>query len=562
MVGYGNLVRNYNRWNIYMKAYPGKEKQALKELIEELERIHRYAINDKEVAEQVNIYLTSLQKTEEYKDKLPNKVYVQIYQNNFLEGKPITSIEEDIAHTKEILANLSAKDLQDWIASWKDDFKNWVFIMQGNDPAYEFPTKEEIIDILKEAKNVEPTGQEREIEAVPLLDYEVQGGEIVKTKKIKTFDAEEWTLSNGCKVYYKFSDQDGIKVSLLGESPGGISLLPAEDLPSASALSTLMMYSGLYKHNTEMMQAILKGHQINPNITLGDTYEGMSGVCNNDETEMMFQIMYLFFEHPLFNKDDFDKYVYLNKLESENIVPTINDTISEQIQKLRVKDSPRLWKQDGKFFDAMSYDKMVAIYHDRFQDASDFTFYLVGNIQREEARKLVAKYLGAIPSSYRKEKAIEYDLLKKGSITKTIEANIPDNKYITNIEFSNTLKLTPLENLAIDVLRTVLANRYQETIRETEGGAYGVEVAASHTSYPRSTQSIAISFQSNTEKGDRMREIVHEQIKKLIAEGVSEEEVEDMVLIMKKGRANMLANRGNAHWQEALRYYAQTGKKP
>lgn len=64
-----------------------------------------------------------------------------------------------------------------------------------------------------------------------------------------------------------------------------------------------------------------------------------------------------------------------------------------------IKDSPRLWKQDAKFYDAMNYDKMVSIYHDRFQDASDFTFYLVGNIQREEAQKLVAKYLGAIPSN-------------------------------------------------------------------------------------------------------------------------------------------------------------------
>lgn len=32
------------------------------------------------------------------------------------------------------------------------------------------------------------------------------------------------------------------------------------------------------------------------------------------------------------------------------------------------------------------------------------------------------------------------------------------------------------------------------------------------------------------------------------------------VLMMKKGRASMLANRGNAHWMSALRYYAETGK--
>ena len=560
MVGYGGLVRNYDRWNIYVKAYPHKERQALKELMEEIERIHRYAINDKEIATQAKDYLPGLDDTEKNIDKLPNDVYVQIYQNNFLEGKPITSIEEDIAYSRVLLAELTAKDFHDWIASWNSDFKNWVFLMQGNDPNYDFPTKEEIIDILKDAQKVESTGVEEEIKAVPLLDYEVKGGEIVKTKKIKLLDAEEWTLSNGCKVYYKFSDQNGVKVSLMGESPGGKSLLPAEDLPSADALATLSMYSGLYKHNMQMMQEILKGHQVRPDITLGSTFEGVGGYCDNNETEMLFQIVYLFFEHPRFNRDDFDKYVYVNKLQAENTPPTVNDTITRRLTELRVEPSPRLWKIDGKYYDAMNYDKMVSIFHDRFQDASDFRFYLTGNIQREEAQQLVAKYLGAIPSTYRKEKAVYYDFRKKGPLTETIKANIPDNKYMINIEYSNTLKLKPEEELAIDVIREVLSNRYREIIREDEGGAYGVNVGAAYNQRPEPTQALTVNFQTNTEKGDRMRAIVHEQIDKLVAEGVSEEDVEDMVLMMKKGRASMLENRGNAHWQEALRYYAETGE--
>ena len=560
MVGFGGLVRNYDRWNIYIQAYPHKERQALKELMEEIERIHQYAINDKEVKEQVNAYLSGLDETEKNKDKFPNEVYVQMYQNNFLEGKPLTSIEEDIALSREILSGLTTKDVQDWIASWNSDSKNWVFIMQGNDPDYDFPTQEEILNIMQEARHKKLSSHAEEVKAVPLIDFEIKSGSIVKTKKIKMLDAEEWTLSNGCKVYYKFSDQDGMKVSLLGESAGGQSLLPVEDLPSATALSTLIMYSGLYKHNTEMMQAILKGHHIMPNITLGETFEGVSGVCDNNETEMLFQIIYLFFEHPRFDRNDFDKYVYMNKLQVENTPRTVNDTISEQMQQLRMKESPRLWKADSKFYDAMNYDKMVAIYKDRFQDASDFTFYLTGNIQREEAQALVAKYLGAIPSTYRKEKAVHYDLQKKGSITETIVANIPDNKYMTNIEYRNSLKLKPVENLAIDVIRFALSNRYHEIIREDEGGAYGVNVGAAYENAPKPAQMISVNFQSNTEKGDQMRAIVHEQIDKLIAEGVSEDDVNDMILMMKKGRAGVLENRGNAHWQEALRYYVQTGK--
>ena len=172
----------------------------------------------------------------------------------------------------------------------------------------------------------------------------------------------------------------------------------------------------------------------------------------------------------------------------------------------------------------------------------------------------MAKYLGAIPSTYRKEKAVHYDLQKKGSITETIVANIPDNKYMTNIEYRNSLKLKPVENLAIDVIRFALSNRYHEIIREDEGGAYGVNVGAAYENAPKPAQMISVNFQSNTEKGDQMRAIVHEQIDKLIAEGVSEDDVNDMILMMKKGRAGVLENRGNTHWQEALRYYVQTGK--
>lgn len=112
MVGFGGLVRNYDRWNIYIQAYPHKERQALKELMEEIERIHQYAINDKEVKEQVNAYLSGLDETEKNKDKFPNEVYVQMYQNNFLEGKPLTSIEEDIALSREILSGFTTKDVR------------------------------------------------------------------------------------------------------------------------------------------------------------------------------------------------------------------------------------------------------------------------------------------------------------------------------------------------------------------------------------------------------------------------------------------------------------------
>lgn len=560
MADYGNLVRNYDSRTIHMEAFPGREREGLKQLLEQMQRIHRFALDEKALKDQIEAYLPGLAETEQYKDELDNDVYVQIYRNNFLLGKPITSIDEDIALSREILAELTPKDLQDWVAAWDGSDKNWVFMMQSNDPAYDFPTQEEITAIMHEARNADLQPLDFSVKKVPLMDFEVKGGEIVKEKKIKALDGEEWTLSNGCRVYYKFSDTEGARVSLLGESPGGTSLLPAEDLPSAQALSDLIMASGLYKHDMRTMEEILKGHLMNINVSLGNEFEGLSGVCDNVDAEMMFQLLYLFLEKPRLTREDFDKYIYLKKMELATTPRTVNDTINEAIRKLRMKDSPRLWKVDEKFYDAMSYDKMVAIYHDRFRDASDFRFYLAGNISREEAQKLVARYLGALPSVSRKEKAVKYDLVKKGSMTETIEANLSDDKYMVNIEFQNRLKLKPGENLCLDMIQMVLNERYRELIREEEGGAYGVNVKASYSEGPDYAQFLGVNFQTSVEKGDRMRAIVHEQIQKLINEGVDDMDVEDMVMMMKKGRAAFLKNRGNAHWMEALRTYADTGK--
>lgn len=560
MANHGQLVRNYNRWQVYVEAYPGKERQALKELLEAIERINRYALNEKELKKQIDAYLPGLEETEKEKDRLSNNTYVQLYQNNFLEGTPVLSVEEDIAYSREILSGLTVKDLQEWVASWYTQDKNWVYIMQGADASYDFPTRDEITRIRQDARQAELTALDFDVQAVPLMDFEVKGGEIVKEKRIKSLDAEVWTLSNGAKVYYKFTKADGVKVSLMGESKGGMSLLPAEDLPSASALSSLMMRSGLYKHDVRMMQEILKGHHIHPDISLNERSEGVSAYCDSVETEMMFQIIYLLFEKPRFNRDDFDKFIYLSKLQEQNKVRTVNDTIGERMKALRMKDSPRLWEMNEAYYDAMDYDKMVAIYNDRFRDASDFTFYLTGDIPREEAQALVKHYLGAIPSMNRKEQPMKHDLQKEGAITETIEANIPDEKYYVNIEFTNKLKLKPGENLALDVVQIVLNNRYRDIIREDEGGSYGVNVSASYTNGTEPGQYLGVNFETNTTKGDRMRAIVHEQIRELADKGVSDEDVEDAVLMMKKGRASMLANRGNAHWMSALRYYAETGK--
>ena len=110
----------------------------------------------------------------------------------------------------------------------------------------------------------------------------------------------------------------------------------------------------------------------------------------------------------------------------------------------------------------------------------------------------------------------------------------------------------------MEILRRILRERFTQTLREDEGGTYGVNVAASAGD---DQQWLAVNFDSSLEKGDRMRELMFQLIDRVCREGVDAEEVEDQVMMMKKERRETSAEKGVNYWMHALMHYAHTGKQ-
>lgn len=562
-VNYGTLARHYNTYNLMVKPFPGKDRKALRELLEQLEVIRRYGFTPEELKEQVDNYRRQLDETEQVKDKLANSVYVTIYQNHFLKGKPLTSVDEDIALSREILDSLTVRDVEDWAGSWNTSKKNLLFLLDGNSEDYPYLTREDILGLMDSVAKQELSRWSTEYKVDPLLDFDIKGGSIVKTRMVKALGAEEWVLANGCRVYFKQTETDRGRVSILGESYGGKSLLKAEELPSAEALNSLLLRSGIYKHNHRMMKEIMKPYQVSVNMRLGETVESVSGSALSEEAEMMFQLIWLMFEKSRFDRDDFDQFIALSKMSLKSDEPGPMEKVNTDVQKIRMVESPRLWNsREEKFYDAMNYDRMVRLFKERFGDASGFTFYMAGDISRDQARELVEHYLGALSSLYRKETYQIHSLRREGSQKADIEADIPDDKYIVNIEFNNRLKMNAEDDLCLDILQQILQSRYNAEIREEQGGSYGVSVEAAASVFPEQKQFIGISFESSLEKGPLMRELVHKQTEMIREMGVDEEELEDVVMMMKKSRQNMLKNKGISYWMDRMRSYEDYGKDP
>lgn len=560
-VGYSTFVRGYEAYNINVKPYTGDDSVALAQIMEQLEIIRRYGFSEKEFQSQIDRHLLNLKETELVKNKLSNEVYVTMYQNNFLKGNKVTSIEDDINISREILKKLTLKDLQTWLDGWQNSTKNFVFLIDGSDPNYNYLSSEQISGIMRDVRRSDVKQKDYSIVAEPLMDFSPDGGRIVSRKAIKSMDAQLWTLQNGAKVYYKYVNSDTGKFGLLGESSGGKSLLTPEELPSAEAIGSLAMRSGLYKHNSRMIQEILQKSSVSANLKLGETTESVSGQANTEEAEMLFQMIYLMFEKPRFDRGDFDKFVKLSKMELQSTPATAMDDVNERVQNIRMKPSPRLWKtNEMAFFDAMSFDEMTRIYNERFGNASDFVFYLVGDLPAEQAEQLVATYIGSIRTTGVQEKFVVHNFRREGSIKEDVVGDLSDQRYIINMEFNAKLKMSTKEEICLSMIERILNDRFNAEIREEQGGTYGVNVESASYTFPETLQFLGVSMQTSLEKGDQMREIIHRMIAQLVESGAEADEIEDAVMMMRRASGGNSVNRGVSYYMDALRTYAETGK--
>ena len=202
--GVHDVVRHYEGQNIAITPLPGMEKEAVRQVLEQLERIHRYAITDQKLKELTDNYRLGLKQSAAMLRRMPNSVYLKVYQDHFLLGYPLAEVAEKLDAAWHLLDSIDSRAVHAWLDRWNAGDLNRIYAVQGNNPDYPFPDSETLTRLLREARQSSPAPYVQAVaDTLPsLMDFTPVAGRIVKTKRLKGPGAEEWTLSNGAKVYY------------------------------------------------------------------------------------------------------------------------------------------------------------------------------------------------------------------------------------------------------------------------------------------------------------------------------------------------------------------------
>ncbi|WP_065218757.1 MULTISPECIES: insulinase family protein, partial [Butyricimonas] len=383
------IVRGVDAFVLNVTPKLNEEAKGLEALWRESERARRYGFTPTELERGKGNTMMFLDFFKQQQEKTPSESYIREMQQHFLNGEPMLNMDYQYNFIKTIIETVTNEDLIE-IANRYITPGNMVIAVQGPESDNHI-TQEEAVAVIEKVNNSEIEPYVDEVVDVPLLDEELEGSKIVKTKKLPQFDAEEWTLENGVKVVFRKADYQKDEVSVTSYSKGGTSLYDLDKLPSAKMVNSFVKYFGLGNHDANTLAKILSGKRTSAAASVGEFSESVSGSTSPEHFETLMQLIYMRFEKPRFDKVAFDAAMERNRSAIANIDNNPKNAMMDSIQLNLNNYHPRVMPYSLTFLDKVNFEDIEAVYRDRIKDISDFTFFIVGNIDADTVKPLVEK---------------------------------------------------------------------------------------------------------------------------------------------------------------------------
>ena len=496
---------------------------ALKTLLQETERARRFGFTESEYARARANYLQSLESAYNEREKTKHGSYVREYVQNFLNGEPIPGIEAEYAMMNQLAPNIPLQAMNMVMQQLVPDSNQVVIIAGPAKEGLKYPTKEEVISLLKGMKDLDLQAYVDKVSDEPLMKEAPKGGKIISEKEGDIYGSTKLVLSNGVTVYVKKTDFKADEIRMKGTSLGGKSIFPDKDALNFAVMDNVIAVGGLGNFSQVDLTKVLAGKKVSVNAGLGATTENVFGTCSPKDFETMMQLTYLTFTAPRKDAEAFESFKNRMKAQLESAQANPLSSINDSLQKAMYNNHPRVVMMKPEMVDQIDYDRILEMYNDRFKDASDFTFYFVGNIDLETAKPLIAEYLGALPAINRKETFKDTKMSIRKGVYKNEYAKEQQTPTATIVFlYSGKAPYTLKNDILLSFATQVLDMVYTEEVREKEGGTYGVNCYGDLQKYPKEQLLLQIVFQTDPAKKDKLAGIVVDELKKLAAEGPSD----------------------------------------
>ncbi|MEE0921265.1 MAG: insulinase family protein [Paludibacteraceae bacterium] len=558
---YGELVKEKDAFVAIYLAKQGQEVAAYKDLLTQLEKMRRYGFTHAELDRVKKETISVYEELYNERNNVRNIAHAQEYIRHYLDGAPIPGIKWEYEMIQQILPALPLDMLNQLAQNLVTDENLIISFQAPEDEKVVLPTEAEVVELLAAVKNEEIEAPVEEAIRENLVETAPKAGKIKKTTYNETLGVTEWTLSNGVRVVVKPTTFKQDEILFYALSQGGRSLVATADLHSAVLVTDVVSLGGLADMSATDLQKALTGKQVAVRPSISAYSETMSGSSTIKDLETLLQLNYLYFTAPRRDEESYQTLMSILDSQLANRDKNPKVAFSDSVQMMASDHSERTIIVNKEMLEKVSLDKALEIYKARFANPADFIFFFVGNVDPNDEvfQMQVRTWLGGLKTSKKLEKAADDKVrvamgVQKNYFTREMETKTASNRIqYTSYDMPYTLA----NALNMEMIGRILSTRYLESIREREGGSYGVGCAGWMNRHPVPYAQLIMQFDTDPEKQEKLMSIIHEEVKTIVENGPLAKDLQKEKESMLKDFEEDLEK--NGYWTELLSVYYKNG---
>jgi len=562
-IGYGETCKLKDAFYAVVNPKEGKEKEAYKLLLTELERMRRYGFTQSELMRAKKNYLNATEQAYNSRATRDNISYAREYIRNFESQESIPGIEWEYNFVDKKLPAITTQMLLSMAERYMDD-KPTIAVTGPDKKEVNIPSENQLIQMFLDMKQMEVERPKEEVIITELVKRAPIPGKIKEKLEVvnDTIGTREWTLSNGIKVIIKPTKFKENEISLHAYSEGGTSMIPTEDLASAIYASDIVAYMGRGEFSQTELRKVLTGRSVGMSTSIDTYQDNVWGSSNVKDLETMLQLVYLAFTAPRRDDMAYETWKGLVRNSLLNREKNHKAIFGDSVALMGSGHSDRTFILTMDKLEQINLDKVINIYRQRFANPGEFTFVLVGDINPDDeaTRKAIGTWIGGMKTKKKSDTWKDTGVrAPKGKIQNYFTRDMEIHTATNRIQYTSYDIPYTLDNaLNMEMIGRILSTRYLESIREREGGSYGVGCGGSLGRIPVPCARLVMQFDTDPEKQERLMEIIHEEVMTIVENGPLATDLQKEKESMLKDYKEHLEQ--NGWWRGIVEHYYRYGE--
>ncbi len=562
--GFGSIVMTLDALFLDVQTKEDEMLSGFQAALNELERAKRFGFTNAEFERAKSNVLKRYERAAENEAGRENGTIVYDYINAFTKGYayPSPSKEYEIVKGYFDIGAVALPAVNQLMAQMVD-YKNAVILAAAPEKeGVKLPSEDELVATVSAAQAAELTAPVEESANEPLVDAAaLKGSKVMKVSEDK-FGTQKLVLANGIEIYVKKTDfkKDEVMFKIYlegGKSVLADDLLPvwAEEIGSGNIFTS---YAGLSKFSQPALEKALAGKAAHVSPFVSNLSNGVSGSGSPKDFEIMMQLAYLYFADPRFNADEINVGVNMIKQVLPNALKDPNTIFGIEFYKSMFGGSPRRPLLDENIMDRATVEKYEQSYRQLFSNAKGAKMFIVGNVELSEIQPMLEKYIGSLPMGKEAvKKTANIALPVKGKVENIFTAQMTAPKTTVGLVYNGNIDWTLKNAVAVSALKNILDLTYTKTIREEEGGTYGVGVGSQLSVYPESRAAVVMQFDTDPAKAEKLCAKTIEGIEDIAANGVCQDYIDKTRETMLKSVPEQQIT--NGYWLSVIDSYVTEG---